>query len=106
MTTPTHLAVSAGVFVALSQVPGIDATYTDLALIAGANLIDLDHLLSRPIYDPKRNSFTAHILHKQWRAVSIISVGMLFIRPIAFLGIGLLLHFFLDYLYNKREHIS
>ncbi len=105
MTTPTHVAVNLGVFLVLMQVPTVAPNYTDLALLVGSNLIDLDHLSARPIYHPKRNSFITHPLHKQWKVLSVLSVLMLFIRPVSFLGIGLLLHFFLDYLYNKRERI-
>jgi len=105
MTTPTHVAVNLGVFLLLMNVSSINPNYTDLALILGSNLIDLDHLLARPIYDPKRNSFTTHFLHKQWRVLLVLSTLMLFLRPAAFLGIGLILHFFLDYLYNKRENL-
>ena len=105
MTTPTHVAVNLGVFLALMQIPSVAPNYTDLVLMLGSNLIDLDHLFSRPIYHPKRNSFTTHPLHKQWRVLLVLSILMLFIRPIVFLGIGLLLHLFLDYLYNKREGV-
>jgi len=31
---------------------------------------------------------------------------MLFVRPLLFLGLGIMLHYFLDYFYNKRERIS
>ncbi|MEK7118521.1 MAG: DUF6122 family protein [Patescibacteria group bacterium] len=105
MTTLTHVAVNLATFAALAHAP-IDANYTDLALLVGSNFIDLDHLSAQPIYDPKRNSFAAHFLHKQWRMVSILATAMLFIRPVSFLGVGLLSHFFLDYLYNKRERIT
>jgi|SRR3989344_469339 len=105
MTTPTHVAVNVGTFFLLTQVPGIHPDYVDLGLIVGANLIDLDHLLSRPIYDPKRNSFKAHILHRHWKIILALSVVMLFVRPVMFLGIGIMLHYLLDYLYNKRENI-
>jgi len=105
MTTPRHIVASVGVFLISTQIEGLDPNYVDLALIVGANLIDLDHLFSRPIYDPKRNSFKAHFLHRHWKIVSLLSLGTLFFRPIAFLGLGILLHFLLDYLYNKRERI-
>lgn len=106
MTTPTHVAASVGVFLIATQIESLNPNYIDLALVVGANFIDLDHLFSRPIYDPKRNSFKSHFLHRHWKIVSLLSLGMLFIRPLAFLGIGILLHFFLDYLYNKREKIE
>jgi len=105
MTTPTHVAVNLGIFLALMQIQTLNPNYADLALLVGSNLVDLDHLFSRPVYDPKRNSFKAHFLHKQWKTVLLLSVLTLLVRPLLFLGIGLILHFFLDYLYNKREEI-
>jgi len=105
MTTVEHVAVNLGAFFILTRVDGLNPNYVDLSLLIGSNLIDLDHLFSRPIYNAKRNSFGAHFLHKHWRMVSLLSLGMLFVRPVAFLGLGILLHFLLDYLYNKRERI-
>ena len=105
MTTPTHVAVNLGVFLALMQIPTIAPNYTDLALILGSDLIDLDHLFSRPIYHPGRNSFKTHFLHKRWKMVLCASILMLAYRPLMFLGLGLLLHLLLDYIYNKREGV-
>ncbi len=106
MTTPTHIATNLIVFLALLHVNNLNLNYTDLGLIVASNLIDLDHLLSRPIYHPKRNPFKTHFLHKHWKIISILSVLMFFYRPLVFLGIGLILHFFLDYLYIKREKLA
>ena len=105
MTTPTHVAINLGVFLLLMQVKSLDANYSDLALIVGSNFIDLDHLFSKPIYHPKRNPFTTHFVHKQWKIVLFFSILLLFVRPLMFLGVGLLLHFLLDYVYIKRENI-
>ena len=105
MTTPTHVAVNLGVFLVLMQVKTLDPNYADLALLVGSNLIDLDHLFSRPIYDPMRNPFKTHFLHKQWETILLLSILTLFIHPLLFLGIGLILHFFLDYLDIKRKGI-
>lgn len=102
MTTPSHVAVNLGVFLALMQVQTLNPNYTDLALLIGSNLIDLDHLFSRPIYVPKRNSFKTHFLHKRWKTMLLLSILALFVRPLLFLGIGLILHFFLDYLDTKE----
>lgn len=106
MTTPTHVAANLGVFLLLMQVPNLNLGYLDLGLIIASNLIDLDHLFSQPIYDPRRNSFRTHFFHRHWKAIAAISTISLFIRPIAFLGLGILMHYFLDYLYNKREKIA
>ena len=105
MTTPTHLIPNLVVFLVLMHVQNLNPNYPDLCLIIGSNLIDLDHLFSKPIYHPKRNPFKTHFLHKQWEIITFLSVFMLFCRPLMFLGIGLILHFFLDYLYIKREGV-
>jgi hypothetical protein len=105
MTTPTHVAADLGAFIVLTHIGTLDPNYVDLAILLGSNLIDLDHLFSRPIYHPRRNPFKTHPLHRQWIAISLASVLMLFVRPLSFLGVGLMLHFFLDYLYIRRERI-
>lgn len=105
MTTPTHVAANLGIFLLLMQADGLSPNYTDLVFLIGSNLIDLDHLSSRPIYDPMRNGFKTHFLHQNWKVILLVSILMLFIRPMMFLGIGLILHFFLDYLDIKRKKI-
>jgi hypothetical protein len=102
MTTPTHVIADLAVFLILLQVKVVDPNYTDLALIIGSNLIDVDHLFSQPIYHPNRNPFTAHFLHKRWMLLITFSIILIFIRPLMFLGIGLLVHVFLDYIYVRR----
>ncbi|TRD09946.1 hypothetical protein FGU71_13150 [Erythrobacter insulae] len=47
------------------------------AVIASANLIDLDHLLADPIFDPSRCSIGFHLLHG-WEAALVYGL-MLFI---------------------------
>jgi hypothetical protein len=57
-------------------------------------LIDLDHLLANPIFDPNRCSINFHPLH------SYIAIGFYFLLSIwkrtRVLGIGLLLHILAD----------
>ncbi len=55
-----------------------------------ANLVDLDHLLADPIYDPCRCSIAFHPLHS-YVAIALYVV-MLFPRPSRTLALGLLLH--------------
>ncbi len=106
MTTPTHIVSNLVVFYVLIYVQNLNSNYIDLGLIVGSNLVDLDHLFSIPIHHPKRNPFKTHFLHKRYVVISILSILIIFFyRPLMFLGIGLLLHFFLDYLYIKREKI-
>jgi len=105
MTIPTHLAVDLAIFLLLMQIHSVDAGYADLALILGSNLIDMDHFYSDPIYHPRRNPFTTHRVHRAWLLVIFFSVISILIRPLMFLGIGLLAHLSLDYLYIRREKL-
>jgi hypothetical protein len=105
MTTPTHVAFDLGIFLILSNTTALNLNYYDLALILASNLIDLDHLFSKPIYHPKRNPFITHGIHKRWILLTGLSLGLLFIRPTMFLGIGLLAHLLLDYIYVRREKL-
>lgn len=105
MTTPTHVAFDLVIFLILLHASTLNLNRYDLTLILASNLIDLDHLFSRPIYHPRRNPFITHALHKKWIFIIAISIVFLFIRSTSFLGIGLLAHLFLDYIYIKREKI-
>lgn len=68
---------------------------TFLILIA-TMLVDLDHLLADPIYDPNRCSVGFHPLHS-WVAIGIYIVLLAF-RRTRIPAIGLLIHMALDYL--------
>lgn len=57
-------------------------------------LIDADHLLADPIYDPGRCSIGFHPLHT-WPAVLVYG-ALTAASPTRVLGIGLLLHIALD----------
>lgn len=66
-------------------------------LIMGATMIvDVDHLLATPVFDPNRCSIGFHPLH------SYIAIGayalLVFIPKLRFFAIGLLIHMVLDYL--------
>ena len=64
-----------------------------LVLLAGW-LIDVDHLLARPMYDPDRCSIGFHPLHT---APAIAVYVMLLVpRPTRLLALGLLIHIALD----------
>lgn len=64
-----------------------------LLLLAGL-VIDLDHLLADPVYDPLRCSIGFHPLHT-WPALILYFAFTCFART-RILGIGLLLHLLLD----------
>ncbi|MCF7820158.1 MAG: DUF6122 family protein [Candidatus Pacebacteria bacterium] len=60
-----------------------------------SNLIDLDHLLSRPIYDPSRCSLNNHLFHSYYFIPAYV-IGLFTRFRYFFMGIGL--HFFIDYI--------
>lgn len=82
----THFAIS----FAIGSV--LNLSSNDMAYFVGANLVDLDHLLADPIYDPNRSSFV-HPLHQNWLPVCLAG-GVINI----WLGLGMVLHFYIDYL--------
>lgn len=105
MLTPTHIALDLAFVAVVAYFFGVQIVYTDIFLVLSSNFIDLDHLSARPAYHPRRNSFKTHFLHRGWIWLSLMSVFIIFIRPLAFLGVGLLLHFFLDHLENRWKGI-
>ncbi|MFA5993815.1 MAG: DUF6122 family protein [Parcubacteria group bacterium] len=106
MTTPIHLIFDLGAYFLVDKIPFINANNVDLLLLFSTELIDLDHLLSKPIYHPRRNPFKTHILHKKWPMILIASFFLLLYRPVLFLGIGLLTHLLVDYFYVKIYHLK
>lgn len=66
-------------------------------MIAAANLIDLDHLLADPVFDPDRCSIGFHALHG-WEAalayVVMLAIPRWWVRA---LGVGALWHLAVDY---------
>lgn len=66
-----------------------------LILIA-TMLVDLDHLLSDPIFQANRCSINFHLLHTYY--AMFFYVILLFLRkPFKIIGIGLLFHMFTDF---------
>jgi len=65
-------------------------------IMASTMLVDLDHLLASPIYDPGRCSIGFHPLH------SYIAIGfyglMLLHKNSRIVGLGLMIHMLLDYI--------
>lgn len=65
-------------------------------LIAVATmLIDLDHLLATPIFDPNRCSINYHPLHSYY-AIAVYVI-LFFFNKTRVLAIGLLVHMLADY---------
>ncbi len=59
-------------------------------------LIDLDHLLANPIFDPNRCSINFHPLHTYWALA--IYVVMLFFRKTRIVAVGLVFHLITDFI--------
>ncbi|QBA64569.1 DUF6122 family protein [Muriicola soli] len=66
-----------------------------ILILLAAILIDLDHLLADPIFDPHRCSINYHFLHQYW-AVAVYILFLL-IKPLRIWGIGLLIHILADW---------
>lgn len=64
-----------------------------LILLAGI-LIDIDHLLADPIFDPERCSIGFHPLHGYW-AIGVY-FALLFFKKTRIFGIALLIHILAD----------
>ena len=57
-------------------------------------LVDLDHLLANPIYDPNRCSIAFHPLHQPWFIAFYFILS--FYPKTRFIGVGLVIHMVLD----------
>jgi len=57
-------------------------------------LVDVDHLLATPIYDPGRCSIGFHPLHQPW--FMALYVVLCFFPKTRLVGVGLVLHMCLD----------
>lgn len=64
------------------------------SMLMATMLVDLDHLLARPIFDPNRCSIGFHPLHT-WPAI-VFYFLLLFHPKSRMIGIGLLIHMALD----------
>ncbi|WKN43398.1 DUF6122 family protein [Tunicatimonas pelagia] len=60
-------------------------------------LVDLDHLLANPIFQPNRCSVGFHYLHTFYASV-IYFVMLFFPYPLRIVGLGLLLHLLTDFI--------
>ena len=57
-------------------------------------VVDIDHLLATPIYDPMRCSIGFHPLHL-WPFI-LVYVGLSLYKKTRLIGIGLVIHMILD----------
>lgn len=64
------------------------------AVMMATMLVDLDHLLATPIYDPGRCSIGFHPLHEPW--LFILYAALCVVPKMHLVGIGLIVHMALD----------
>lgn len=63
-------------------------------LMMATMLVDLDHLLANPIYDPGRCSIGFHPMHRMWPI--FVYVALCFVPRTRLIGLGLTIHMALD----------
>ncbi len=63
-------------------------------LMIATMIVDVDHLVANPIYDPGRCSIGFHPLHELWFIV--LYVALCFVPKARLIGIGLSVHMALD----------
>lgn len=65
-------------------------------ILLATMLVDTDHLLANPIFDPGRMSIGFHILHS-YPAIAVYFLMLFFKGNIRIVAIGLLFHMFTDF---------
>lgn len=85
-----HLLVPAGIAYLFFR-PQFLQVYVIFLL---AMLIDLDHLLATPIFDPERCSINFHILHTYWAMA--VYVILIFFKKTRIAGLALMWHIITD----------
>lgn len=63
-------------------------------IMVGTMVVDLDHLLATPIYDPQRCSLDFHPLHSPWACALYLALALF--PKTRWVGLGLVLHMILD----------
>lgn len=87
-----HAAVPAAVAYAFFRANWLRAWLIMMATM----LVDADHLLANPIYDPNRCSIGFHPLHT-WPAIAVYAV-LILPKWTRLVGIGLIIHMALDWI--------
>ncbi|WP_073099689.1 DUF6122 family protein [Leeuwenhoekiella marinoflava] len=59
-------------------------------------LVDLDHLLATPIFDPERCSINFHPLHSYWAIGAYFA--LFFVPKLRVVAVGLLFHMLTDFI--------
>ena len=89
-----HLLLHIAVPAAVAGMAYRQIFWRAFAIMMATMLIDVDHLLADPVYDPGRCSIGFHPLHL-YPMIAVYAVLAL-IPKTRLVGIGLLIHMFLD----------
>lgn len=73
-----------------------DKLWRTWLILSATIIVDIDHLLADPIYDPNRCSIGFHPLHSYW-AIAIYALGLI-PQKTRLIATGLLMHMVLDYI--------
>lgn len=91
---PVHLVLHFLVPALVARLAYKDRFYKAWGVMTLMMVVDLDHLLADPVFDPQRCSIGFHPLHS-YIAIGIYVV-LLVISKTQLLGVGLLIHMILD----------
>lgn len=89
-----HMALHAALPAGAARLLWRDRWRTAWLVMMATMLVDLDHLLAQPVFDPQRCSIGFHPLHT-WPAIAVYVV-LAAIPKSRWVGVGLLLHMALD----------
>ena len=89
-----HILLHALVPLAIAFATGRDEWRSRFAWMMAGMVIDLDHLLADPIYDPARCSIGFHPLHTTIPIVAYVALALW--PKTRWFGVGLCLHVLLD----------
>ena len=102
----THLAGHTLLPIAISYAGYGSLWKSSAKIMIASNIVDVDHLSAKPIYNPNRCSLEFHPLHSL--PMMGLYSAMLFIDETQELGVGLLTHMAVDYVdcINTKERLG
>jgi hypothetical protein len=92
-----HIILHVAVPALVARLAYKEAFWKSWAVMTAVIIVDLDHLLAEPIFDPNRCSIGFHPFHT---VLAIVAYGLLALLPdsrlLRWMGMGLLIHMGLD----------
>jgi uncharacterized protein DUF6122 len=94
LRTTIHMALHILVPAAVARIGFSDRWKRAWAIMVATMVVDLDHLLATPLFDPNRCSIGFHPLHT-WLAMALYLL-MAVVPKTRLVGLGLVIHMALD----------